>query len=53
MRPGVAPHRLWPAHETELDDVLETARAAEELGFDCLIANSHLPTGAVGVTRRR
>jgi probable F420-dependent oxidoreductase len=47
---GVAPHRLWPAHEDELDGVLETARTAEELGFDHLIASSHLLAGAVGVT---
>ena len=50
MRLGVAPHRLWPAHEDELDGVLETARAAEELGFDHLIASSHLLAGEVGVT---
>ncbi|MET7687380.1 TIGR03619 family F420-dependent LLM class oxidoreductase [Streptomyces sp. NPDC005483] len=50
MRLGVAPHRLWPAHEAELDGVLETARTAEELGFDHLIASSHLLAGAVGVT---
>lgn len=50
MRLGVAPHRLWPAHEDELDGVLETARTAEELGFDHLIASSHLLAGAVGVT---
>jgi probable F420-dependent oxidoreductase len=50
MRLGVAPHRLWPAHEDELDGVLQTARTAEELGFDHLIASSHLLAGAVGVT---
>jgi probable F420-dependent oxidoreductase len=50
MRLGVAPHRLWPAHEDELDGVLETARTAEELGFDHLIASSHLLAGDVGVT---
>ncbi|MFJ8781389.1 LLM class flavin-dependent oxidoreductase [Streptomyces sp. NPDC102476] len=50
MRLGVAPHRLWPAHEDELDGVLQTARHAEELGFDHLIASSHLLAGAVGVT---
>jgi probable F420-dependent oxidoreductase len=50
MRLGVAPHRLWPAHEDELDGVLEIARTAEELGFDHLIASSHLLAGAVGVT---
>ncbi|MET7730541.1 TIGR03619 family F420-dependent LLM class oxidoreductase [Streptomyces sp. NPDC005402] len=50
MRLGVAPHRLWPAHEDELDGVLGTARAAEELGFDHLIASSHLLASAVGVT---
>lgn len=50
MRLGVAPHRLWPAHEDELDGVLETARTAEELGFDHIIASSHLLAGATGVT---
>ncbi|MEU9167344.1 TIGR03619 family F420-dependent LLM class oxidoreductase [Streptomyces sp. NPDC048420] len=50
MRLGAAPHRLWPAHEDELDGVLETARTVEELGFDHLIASSHLLAGATGVT---
>lgn len=50
MRLGVAPHRLWPAHEDELDGVLETARNAEELGFDHVIASSHLLAGTAGVT---
>ncbi|MFE3033993.1 TIGR03619 family F420-dependent LLM class oxidoreductase [Streptomyces canus] len=50
MRLGVAPHRLWPAHEDELDGVLEIARTAEEFGFDHLIASSHVLAGAVGVT---
>ncbi|MFF4627346.1 TIGR03619 family F420-dependent LLM class oxidoreductase [Streptomyces griseorubiginosus] len=50
MRLGVAPHRLWPAREDELDGVLETARTAEELGFDHVIASSHLLAGTAGVT---
>jgi probable F420-dependent oxidoreductase len=50
MRLGVAPHRLWPTHEDEIDDVLETARTAEELGFDHVIASGHLLAGPVGVT---
>jgi alkanesulfonate monooxygenase SsuD/methylene tetrahydromethanopterin reductase-like flavin-dependent oxidoreductase (luciferase family) len=39
---GVAPHRLRPARDGELDDVLATAREAERLGFDHVIADSHL-----------
>ncbi|MFD3497251.1 LLM class flavin-dependent oxidoreductase [Streptomyces sp. NPDC058676] len=50
MRIGVAPHRLWPAGEGELDGVLETARRAEELGFDHVVASSHLLAGNLGVT---
>ncbi|NEA97869.1 TIGR03619 family F420-dependent LLM class oxidoreductase [Streptomyces sp. SID13726] len=50
MRLGVAPHRLWPAHEDEQDSVLEVARTAEELGFDHIIASSHLLAGRTGVT---
>ena len=50
MRIGVAPHRLWPGRESELDGVLETARAAERLGFDHLIAGSHVLAGDLGVT---
>ncbi|MFJ2830088.1 TIGR03619 family F420-dependent LLM class oxidoreductase [Streptomyces sp. NPDC087263] len=50
MRIGVAPHRLWPAEESELDGVLETARTAERLGFDHLIASSHVLAGDLGVT---
>lgn len=50
MRTGVAPHRLWPAHEDELDRVLETARTAEELGFDHVFASGHLLAGELGVT---
>ncbi|WP_329336247.1 TIGR03619 family F420-dependent LLM class oxidoreductase [Streptomyces sp. NBC_01352] len=50
MRIGVAPHRLWPAGEDELDGVLETARTAEDLGFDHVIASSHLLAGDLGVT---
>ncbi|WP_406472363.1 TIGR03619 family F420-dependent LLM class oxidoreductase [Streptomyces sp. NBC_01615] len=50
MRIGVGPHRLWPGRESELDGVLETARTAERLGFDHLIAGSHLLAGDLGVT---
>ena len=50
MRIGVAPHRLWPAHEDELDGVLETARTAEELGFDHVFASGHVVAGPTGVT---
>ncbi|MEU0413825.1 TIGR03619 family F420-dependent LLM class oxidoreductase [Streptomyces griseorubiginosus] len=35
-------------HEDEIDGVLETDRTAEELGFDHVIASSHLPAGAAG-----
>jgi probable F420-dependent oxidoreductase len=50
MRIGVAPHRLWPAREDELDRVLDTARTAEELGFDHVFASGHVTAGALGVT---
>ncbi|MFE9769383.1 TIGR03619 family F420-dependent LLM class oxidoreductase [Streptomyces sp. NPDC005808] len=49
MRIGVGAHRLWPGRESELDGVLETARTAERLGFDHLIAGSHLLAGEQGV----
>ncbi|MFI2206281.1 TIGR03619 family F420-dependent LLM class oxidoreductase [Streptomyces sp. NPDC020192] len=50
MRIGVAPHRLWPPSADETDDAVETARTAEELGFDHVIASGHLLAGDVGVT---
>jgi hypothetical protein len=50
MRIGVAPHRLWPDQETELDAVLQTAVKAEELGFDHVFASGHVVAGEVGVT---
>jgi alkanesulfonate monooxygenase SsuD/methylene tetrahydromethanopterin reductase-like flavin-dependent oxidoreductase (luciferase family) len=42
LRLGLAPHRLWPTRDSELDDVLQTAREAERLGFDHVIAGSHV-----------
>ncbi|MFE7169136.1 TIGR03619 family F420-dependent LLM class oxidoreductase [Streptomyces sp. NPDC057616] len=50
LRIGVAPHRLWPARESEIDDVLATARRAEELGFDHVFAGGHAVAGDLGVT---
>ncbi|WP_225095616.1 TIGR03619 family F420-dependent LLM class oxidoreductase [Streptomyces sp. CoH27] len=50
MRIGVAPHRLWPGSAHETDDAVETARTAEDLGFDHVIASGHLLAGDVGVT---
>ncbi|WP_406233785.1 LLM class flavin-dependent oxidoreductase [Nocardia sp. NBC_01009] len=50
LRLGIAPHRLWTDAEVELDGVVETARTAEQLGFDHVIASSHVPAGELGVT---
>ncbi|WP_019930095.1 LLM class flavin-dependent oxidoreductase [Nocardia sp. BMG111209] len=50
LRIGVAPHRLWAATESELDDVVESARLAERLGFDHLIAGSHVLDTELGPT---
>lgn len=50
MRIGVAPHRLWPDQEKELDAVLQTAVRAEELGFDHVFASGHAVAGELGVT---
>jgi probable F420-dependent oxidoreductase len=50
LRLGIAPHRLWTDVDAELDDVVETARTAEQLGFDHVIAGSHVLAGALGVT---
>nr|WSY50756.1 LLM class flavin-dependent oxidoreductase [Streptomyces sp. NBC_00886] len=50
MRIGVAPHRLWPDREAELDAVLQTAVRAEELGLDHVFASGHAVAGESGVT---
>ncbi|MFD0365175.1 TIGR03619 family F420-dependent LLM class oxidoreductase [Nocardia sp. GCM10030253] len=50
LRLGIAPHRLWTDVDAELDDVVETARTAEQLGFDHVIAGSHVLAGELGVT---
>ncbi|MEV5527426.1 LLM class flavin-dependent oxidoreductase [Streptomyces prunicolor] len=50
MRIGVAPHRLWPDQEGELDAVLQIAVSAEELGLDHVFASGHAVAGASGVT---
>ncbi|MFV8183689.1 TIGR03619 family F420-dependent LLM class oxidoreductase [Streptomyces spinosirectus] len=50
LRIGVAPHRLWPAREDETDEVLATARRAEELGFDHVFVSGHAIAGDQGVT---
>jgi len=50
LRIGVAPHRLWPAREEEVDGVLETARTAEGLGFDHVFVSGHAVAGDLGVT---
>ncbi|MET8873700.1 LLM class flavin-dependent oxidoreductase [Nocardia sp. NPDC004604] len=50
LRLGIAPHRLWPDAATDLDNIVETARAAEQLGFDHIIAGSHVLAGELGVT---
>ncbi|MCI3271613.1 TIGR03619 family F420-dependent LLM class oxidoreductase [Streptomyces cylindrosporus] len=50
LRIGVAPHRLWPAREDEVDGILETARTAEALGFDHVFVSGHAVAGDTGVT---
>lgn len=50
LRIGVAPHRLWPAREEEVDGVLETSRTAERLGFDHVFVSGHALAGETGVT---
>jgi probable F420-dependent oxidoreductase len=50
MRIGVAPHRLWPDGEGELDDALQAAVKAEELGFDHVFASGHAVAGDLGIT---
>ncbi|GII30530.1 TIGR03619 family F420-dependent LLM class oxidoreductase [Planotetraspora mira] len=50
MRLGIAPHRLWPDRDGDLEGVLETARTAERLGFDHVIAGSHVLRTGLGAT---
>ncbi|MEV4240427.1 LLM class flavin-dependent oxidoreductase [Nocardia sp. NPDC050408] len=50
LRLGIAPHGLWPENADDLDDVVETARTAEQLGFDHIVAGSHVLAGELGVT---
>lgn len=50
MKVGVAPHRLWPSDARDLDDVVANAVLAERIGFDHLIAGSHVLAGDLGVT---
>ncbi|MFQ6326486.1 LLM class flavin-dependent oxidoreductase [Nocardia sp. CWNU-33] len=50
LRLGIGPHRLWTDAEVELDNVVETACTAEQLGFDHVIAGSHVLAGELGVT---
>jgi probable F420-dependent oxidoreductase len=50
MHLGVAPHRLWPEQDSDLQGVLETAQTAEHLGFHHIIAGSHVLTTDLGVT---
>ncbi|MFJ9951429.1 TIGR03619 family F420-dependent LLM class oxidoreductase [Kitasatospora sp. NPDC091207] len=50
MELGVAPHRLWPRDVGDLDAVLGTAQEAERLGFDHLIAGSHVLRTETGLS---
>jgi probable F420-dependent oxidoreductase len=50
MKVGVAPHRLWPDQDGDLRDVVGTARVAESLGFDHIIAGSHVLATDLGLT---
>ncbi|MFI6776747.1 LLM class flavin-dependent oxidoreductase [Nocardia sp. NPDC050412] len=50
LRLGIAPHGLWPENADDLDDVVETARTAEQLAFDHIVAGSHVLAGELGVT---
>ena len=47
---GFAPHRLWPTVPADLVGVLETARLIENLGFDHVIAGTHLLAGDLGLS---
>ena len=50
MHIGFAPHRLWPTDPADLAAVLETARLIEQLGFDHVIAGTHLLAGDLGLS---
>ncbi len=50
MRLGVAPHPLWPRQSADFGDVVETAKAAERLGFHHVFAAGHVLAGDVGLT---
>lgn len=50
MQIGFAPHRLWPADPADLTAVLDTARLIERLGFDHVIAGTHLLAGDLGLS---
>ena len=50
MHIGFAPHRLWPTDPADLAAVLETARLIEHLGFDHVIAGTHLLAGDLGLS---
>lgn len=47
---GIAPHRLWPDRSSDLENAVSIAQAAERLGFDHVIAGSHLLRTRLGVT---
>lgn len=50
MHIGFAPHRLWPTDPADLAGVLETARLIESLGFEHVIAGTHLLAGDLGLS---
>jgi probable F420-dependent oxidoreductase len=50
MHIGVAPHPLWPIEQRDLEQVLDTVRAIERLGFDHMIMGSHVLAGDLGFT---
>jgi len=50
MKIGFAPHRLWPRQPDELTAVLDTARLIERLGFDHVIAGTHILSGELGLS---
>ena len=45
-----SPHRLWPTDPADLTAVLETACLIEQLGFDHVIAGTHLLAGGLGLS---
>ena len=51
MKLGFAPHRLWPTDPAALAAVLDTARLIERLGFDHVIAGTHLLAGDLGLSQ--